>query len=520
MKRVLVIAVTRLGDLIQTEPMFRALKAEGRADHLTVLAERSFAEIAERLECVDRVCAIDFADVLGTLGSNSRTLPLSQYAGLYRALSDTEYDEVWNVTHSRPSMVLTALARANKRYGVTLDSHGMQIVRNEWITYFFAANLARPWCAHNLVDIYVNAVSLQTPFDQRIPHFESATCKEPRLPRRELRGAQVLLHPGASQPDKRWPSQRFSQVANWLKDRGAEVVLIGGRKELKLETEFPLGNGVRSLIGKTSVAELFSLCADASFMVTCDSGPVHIAAAAGLPVVAIEGGSAHGFETAPYGERSLVLQPHLQNLMTRSPGKSLCSDAPSVVQVQDVTKAIELLIGERDSLFVSNGVSAYQTGRDERTNGLNLTALATEQPEYERALDQLKLFWFHALSRISFNDSSARGGLGETFGENMRAARSLGTTNHGARLLEIKAEALKGAEQNLKRKLMQEPRFHHLQAFLQIARGSLSGDTLEQQANELADLYARLGAASECLTAASCSSTKQIQNSLEIEVTA
>ncbi len=86
MQNVLVIAITRLGDLIQTEPFLRALKSSGRASHVTLLVERNFVEIANRLVGADEVIAIDFTKILGSLDRSQAELPIRDYIGLANEL--------------------------------------------------------------------------------------------------------------------------------------------------------------------------------------------------------------------------------------------------------------------------------------------------------------------------------------------------------------------------------------------------------------------------------------------------
>ncbi len=87
-------------------------------------------------------------------------------------------------------MVLTSLIGGSRVQGVALDSAGLQIVRNEWLTYFFATNLARPWSAFNLVDIYVNAAQGEKSFAERLPQLRGVTRNRKKLPHNYGRNAR------------------------------------------------------------------------------------------------------------------------------------------------------------------------------------------------------------------------------------------------------------------------------------------------------------------------------------------
>jgi heptosyltransferase-2 len=125
-------------------------------------------------------------------------------------------------------------------------------------------------------------------------------------------GKKVLgLNPGASYGSaKRWYPQYFAQIGAALEDTH-EIVIFGGRSESDIceQIERELGaRGVRALnlCGKTSIEELARAISNLDLFVTNDSGPMHIAAAFGVPLVALFGPT-RADETSPYhAPRSLI----------------------------------------------------------------------------------------------------------------------------------------------------------------------------------------------------------------------
>lgn len=97
----------------------------------------------------------------------------------------------------------------------------------------------------------------------------------------------VVLIPvcAANRPLKRWQTEKFVEVAQYLKARGWDSLLIGGPSddEKKLCTEIAerAGKGVKSICGETSLAEIAALAKGAQMTVGCDTGPSHIAALSG-----------------------------------------------------------------------------------------------------------------------------------------------------------------------------------------------------------------------------------------------
>ena len=102
----------------------------------------------------------------------------------------------------------------------------------------------------------------------------------------------AVLGPGAIfGPAKRWPAARYAAIGRLLAARGVRVLVCGTREEAEVceAVAREAGDGARSLAGSTSLAELAGLCADARLAVCNDSGLAHLAAALGVPTVAVFG---------------------------------------------------------------------------------------------------------------------------------------------------------------------------------------------------------------------------------------
>ncbi len=99
-----------------------------------------------------------------------------------------------------------------------------------------------------------------------------------------------LLIPGgaAHRPQKRWPGERFGAVAAWLAGKGVLPVVVGAAGETgRQETILEACPGARGLAGETSLLDLAGLAQGAALAVGNDSGPLHLAAAAGCPTVVL-----------------------------------------------------------------------------------------------------------------------------------------------------------------------------------------------------------------------------------------
>jgi ADP-heptose:LPS heptosyltransferase len=102
----------------------------------------------------------------------------------------------------------------------------------------------------------------------------------------------VVVHPGAAFPARRWPAERFAAVARALAARGQRVVVTGSPAEHGLAASVAAMAGLGDdavLAGRTGLAELAALVADAALVVCGDTGTGHLATAFGTPSVVLFG---------------------------------------------------------------------------------------------------------------------------------------------------------------------------------------------------------------------------------------
>lgn len=139
---------------------------------------------------------------------------------------------------------------------------------------------------------------------------DPAAAEWARARRTELGAAPVLVNLGASKPPNRWDPERFGRLAAaCARDLGAPVVLTGGRED-RGAAEVALraaGGAATSLVGDTTLRQLYHLMDHARLFVGCDTGPMHLAAARGLRVVALFG-PADPRRTGPYGAGHTVVR--------------------------------------------------------------------------------------------------------------------------------------------------------------------------------------------------------------------
>ena len=152
----------------------------------------------------------------------------------------------------------------------------------------------------------------------------------------------AILNPGAGWGAKRWPAESFGKVARALAERGLAVVVNHGPGEEQLAEAFRESSGGAALPLKCSVGELIALTRRAALFIGGDTGPMHLAAALRVPVVALFGPT-RSERNGPFGTRCVVLRS-LDSVYNTShidrPDEGLVSIQPSAV-----IEAAEQLLG-------------------------------------------------------------------------------------------------------------------------------------------------------------------------------
>jgi ADP-heptose:LPS heptosyltransferase len=130
----------------------------------------------------------------------------------------------------------------------------------------------------------LTALAQKFPIEAPASDVARAICEE-------AGGRYALVNPGAGWPNKRWPADRFATLARTLRDRHGlgSIVTWGPGEERLAQDVVRQSAGSARLAPRTSIADLVAIIRGATVMVAGDTGPTHIAAAVGTPLVGIYG---------------------------------------------------------------------------------------------------------------------------------------------------------------------------------------------------------------------------------------
>ncbi len=161
----------------------------------------------------------------------------------------------------------------------------------------------------------------------------------------------LAIHPAASCPSKVWPNERFADVADRLIEKfGFKVLVIAGPKDLALSGDVikHMHHPAANLSGKASVSQLASILKRCNLFISNDSGPVHIAASVGVPVISIFGRNQKGLSPkrwGPTGKKDKVLHKEvgcIECLAHNCVKEFACLKAISVDDVVNIAGSLNL----------------------------------------------------------------------------------------------------------------------------------------------------------------------------------
>jgi len=307
----LVINLTRFGDLLQTQPVFSGLRARGESVELVCLD--SFKGATALLRDLDLVRALPGARLLARL---DRSWPLA-VAELTSWLEDNQGvvpDRVLNLTPTLSARLLGRALHTEDILGFGLDSHGFGQYSTPWAAFLQAASTYRGCSPFNLVDLFQRVAGLAPgEFTLQRPHAE-ALAKANHMLHDSAGQGLVAFQLGASQDYRRWPVAAFVRAGRVLwTESGRSPVLLGTAAEGHLAREFAelADYPCTDLTGQTDLPTLAAVLSRMDLLLTNDTGTMHLAAGLGVPVAAVFLATAQPFDTGPYLEGSISLEPDM-----------------------------------------------------------------------------------------------------------------------------------------------------------------------------------------------------------------
>jgi len=313
-QRILIIKQSSLGDIVHTLPVAHALKRCFPDCHIGWVVERAFAPLVAQDTAVDAVYPIHIPSTSEPGARWYIAYPQAFWAtmrvvhGLWTALRAAPYDLILDLHASFRSGLLSLMNGGGLRVGFrdarelnTLFQHRLVSIPDHTVhavdkNLLFCELLG---CVPTDADFFLCSDRTD---EQSAANFLTAHGIQGDLP-------FVYVNPTARWQSKFWLQPRWSELCDRLLAAGIHVVFGGSAADLPYIsgiTERMAGAGVVAA-GRLTLTESVALMKRASVYVGVDTGPMHMAAMAGIPVVALFGPT-HPERVGPYRARGVVLQ--------------------------------------------------------------------------------------------------------------------------------------------------------------------------------------------------------------------
>lgn len=287
-KRVLIVKLSSMGDLFHALPAVHCLK-EGLNAEIDWIVHPVYAELVKCFSDVSRVLSFP------------RRANLIQFARQISLLRAETYDLVLDLQGILKSAVVSRLARGTKRIGPSFHREGS-------VLFYSAVAGTRNKNRHAVEEImdlvrYLGVPALPPSFPMTVP-LQLVSEPSPR----------IALLPFSRWPSKKWPLTSFIRVGRELQENlDASVFVMGAADEQSsgAAVEKELSGRVINLVGRTTLPQMAGILREMDLVIANDSGPMHLAAAMGAPVLAMYGPSDPA-RTGPCGPQHRLLKGKLR----------------------------------------------------------------------------------------------------------------------------------------------------------------------------------------------------------------
>ncbi len=286
-RRILLVKPSALGDVVHALPVAATLRRRYPNIPLDWLVEEEAADVVRGNPALSGVVVSGRRRWLRQLRDPARILPtMGEMRRFVAELRSRQYDAVLDLQGLFKSALYVRATRAAIRVGFAEGREGAP-----WaLTHRFIAP-AQPVHAVERYLALAAAVGATDP----VREFHISLAPEDAATARSVLAAsprpRVMLHPAARWRTKLWEVERWRELAGSLQAEGIATILTGGQEDGAWAAGIITGldPAPLSLVGRLSLKQLVAVLRDVDLMITVDSGPMHMAAAVGTPVVALFG---------------------------------------------------------------------------------------------------------------------------------------------------------------------------------------------------------------------------------------
>ena len=310
-KRIIVTYLMHLGDVILITPFLHVLRKNAQGSKITLVVDKKVADTVRYNPNIDELVEVDKKGADNSVGALWR---------IGRKLHGKDYDLLINLHPNERTSFLATAVGAKAFVGM---SH---FLFRPFMTKYTRLDRLHLHAADMYIDVLKQLGVTDTENDTPLIGFNIGSAVE----------------------QKRWPPKRFAAVADYFALQGYTCVFFGGPTDVDMVHEAVSLMESQALVGtgKFSIGELAAAVGRCKLFITNDSGPMHVAVARKVPVVALYGPSNPKFY-GPYTDKAVVLES-TQEYVTGKSMKKIIREGKykgiSVITVKQVVEAAETIL--------------------------------------------------------------------------------------------------------------------------------------------------------------------------------
>lgn len=348
-KNILVVRTDRMGDVVLTTPALKALWEAYPDARISVLVRAYTKAIIDGNPYVDEVLIDDRESTHGGL------------RGFWRLVSEIrkrKFDAAVIFHTKRRANLLCFLAGIPCRIGYKNDKFGFLLTDPVWDERHYGRKHEVQYC----LDLIRHLAGVSSDILSKSPDELAADLYVSISPDAEAwvdellkktdalrNGRLIAVHPGASDPSKRWPEHLFMELMGQLFNRYKGTFILVGTEETSGVAKGIVSSvhgRVLDLTGKTDVSQLAGLLKRCDLLISNDSGPVHLAVGAGTPVVSIFTRNQPGINPSrwrPLGRKSRVVSVPADSRISFHKARPIVPQHREAIAAQDVLEAVDAI---------------------------------------------------------------------------------------------------------------------------------------------------------------------------------
>jgi heptosyltransferase I len=294
-RKILIVKPSAIGDIVHTLPVLNLLRRKWPTAYISWLVGSAFADLLRGHPQLDEIIMFDRKRFGRVWYDPREAIRLGKFL---RDLGTHQFDLVIDLQGLHRSGWMSFFTRAPIRVGFANA--------REWAHLFYTHRVEVPSIEQHAIERYL-AVSDALGCGREPVEFHFVTDEKDRAHVDSLVsgvGKFAVLLPGTNWITKRWPVEKFAAMVKPLRERfNLASVVAGGPDEVELAKQISADVNV---VGKTTLRELVALLERAELVIANDSGPMHIAAALGKPLVSVFGPT-NAVRTGPWGRMQSVI---------------------------------------------------------------------------------------------------------------------------------------------------------------------------------------------------------------------